>query len=151
MSVHITWAVTVPKVGCGLVFLYANKTLASFWVLHQILQVLSHSHVGLPSRLLVTPESIWRFGKWTPPTQGCYSITLSCIISYRKHILRTSAGSFILFYTSISMTITIYKICVCLLAALSYLWLNFLISAIDTSSFPRLKILGCPSLTLQFK
>ena len=80
MSVHVTWAVTVPKVGCGLVFLYANKTLASFWVLHQILQVLSHSHVGLPSKLLVTPESIWRFGKWTPPTHRVV-IPLLCRVS----------------------------------------------------------------------
>ena len=87
----------------------------------------------------------------TSNTQGYYSITLSCIISYRKHILWTRAGSFILFLPFASTTITIYIICVCLLAAISYLWLNFPTSASDSSSFPLLKMLGCPSPTLHFK
>ena len=73
------------------------------------------------------------------------------IISYRKHTLRICAGSFVLFYTFASITITIYIICVCLLSAISYIWLIFPTPAMDTSSFPLLKILRCPSPTLHFK
>ena len=40
--------------------------------------------------------------------QGYYSTTLSCLISYRKHILCTSAGSFILLYTFTLIAITIF-------------------------------------------
>ena len=87
----------------------------------------------------------------TSNTQRYYSITLSCIIFYRKHIPRTTAGSFVLFYTFSLIAVTIYIFCVCLLAAISCLWLNFRTSAIDTSSSPLLKILGFPSPTLHFK
>ena len=87
----------------------------------------------------------------TSDPQGYYSITRSCIISYRKQILSTSAGSFILFCTFVSIDITMYIMCVCLLDAISYLWLNFRTSAIDTSSFQLFKILGCPSPALHFK
>ena len=59
------------------------------WVFHPALHFCSHCHHHLTI------------------LQGYYSTTLSCLISYRKHILRTSAGSFILLYTFALIAITI--------------------------------------------
>ena len=78
VSVHMTRAVNVPKVGSGLVFPYANTTLASFRFLHRIIWVVSHSHAGLSSMLLFAPEWIRTFGKWTP--QRAWLLLDYCVV-----------------------------------------------------------------------
>ena len=82
----------------------------------------------------------------TSNLQGYYSISFLFLylISYRKHILRTSAGYFILFYTFAPIAITIYIIFVCRLAVITYLWLNFPTPAIDTWSIPTAENFGTP-------
>ena len=61
MSADVTSAVNVPKVGSGLVFPYANRTLASLRVWHWTFCFLSHFHVSFlsPTRTTEKPFSIF--------------------------------------------------------------------------------------------